>query len=392
MPSWSATPLASEQSSRKQAGRVAATLCCLFAGLAPLQADELTENFNAAYSAYQQLSAQGDFPASLEHARSAYESGLQLFADEPETLAYLGYNYAANLLMVGRATEAEIALETTVEIYELAFGEEAEELIRVLMDLGTASATRPDSGRSRKAYKRAFKLAKTHYGKESIDYAKLLTEAAVVLLDDRSETTRRARAFRQLSAGAYLDDAFRIVEPVATSNPALFGQITFHIGASALAWGSYERAVHWLQISLSTHPDPNRPQNAIETATHAWLVRAYEELEMQDEATRHCQAVGRMAPARDNQNYQPLFQVEANMPPGPAILTRKGAVVVEFTVDSEGIVQNPRVLEELGDRGFAQAALYAIGQFRYAPRFENGLAVDTHGVRHRFSFAYDAPN
>lgn len=364
-----------------------AALYCLFACLTPLQADELTASFNKAYSAYQLLSARGDFPSSLEHAKAAYEHGLQLFADDPETLAYLNYNYASNLMLVGQTREAESVFATTVDRYEQAFGKDAEQLIRVLMDLGKASATRFDSGRSRRAFKRAFKLARTHYGKESIDYAEILTEAAVVLMDT-SKKAPNVRAVRLISAEAYLGDAYRIVEPVEESNPALFGQITFHVGARALEWDAYEAAIHWLQKSLSTHVDPDRPRNTIETATHAWLVRAYEELGMSDEATRHCQAVGRMAPARGDQNYQPLFQVDAVKPAGATLFADKGAVIVEFTVDREGIVQEPRVLAELGDPGFAKAALEAINQFRYAPRFEGGVAVDTRGVRHRFSFSY----
>ena len=64
----------------------------------------------------------------------------------------------------------------------------------------------------------------------------------------------------------------------------------------------------------------------------------------------------------------------------------RGEITVGFTVDAQGFVINPRIIGSTFV-GLDQAALAAISQFRYAPRFVDGKPVATTNVSHTFDFA-----
>ena len=81
----------------------------------------------------------------------------------------------------------------------------------------------------------------------------------------------------------------------------------------------------------------------------------------------------------------------------------EGFVDFEFTIDKNGFVRNPEVLQvstgrpgnSIGrslfdsrpeDSSFESAALKALERFRYAPRFVNGNAIEVDKVKTRITF------
>lgn len=65
---------------------------------------------------------------------------------------------------------------------------------------------------------------------------------------------------------------------------------------------------------------------------------------------------------------------------------RQGEVTVEFDITPSGTVTNERVVAATPAQVFDEAALQALRQFRYSPRYEEGRAVKTHRVREVFRF------
>jgi periplasmic protein TonB len=63
----------------------------------------------------------------------------------------------------------------------------------------------------------------------------------------------------------------------------------------------------------------------------------------------------------------------------------EGYVLLEFTVTSEGLVRDPRVIES-SHQIFERAAVDAVLRFRYRPRVIDGNAVEVPGVRFRITF------
>ena len=64
----------------------------------------------------------------------------------------------------------------------------------------------------------------------------------------------------------------------------------------------------------------------------------------------------------------------------------EGHVLLEFVVTESGAVRDPVVLEAQPPGVFDQAALDAVGKFKYKPKVVDGEPVEITGVRNRFTF------
>lgn len=82
---------------------------------------------------------------------------------------------------------------------------------------------------------------------------------------------------------------------------------------------------------------------------------------------------------------EPIFKTEADLQAELIKQRLAGAVVISFTVDEQGFVVNPSVVEST-QATLDEAALAMIQGFRYAPRFVDGHAVGTDGVKYTASF------
>ena len=69
-------------------------------------------------------------------------------------------------------------------------------------------------------------------------------------------------------------------------------------------------------------------------------------------------------------------------------LTRgiEGYVLLEFTVNSAGAVENPVVVEADPPGIFDRAAVQAALKFKYKPKVVNGEPIAVAGVRNRITF------
>ncbi len=99
--------------------------------------------------------------------------------------------------------------------------------------------------------------------------------------------------------------------------------------------------------------------------------------------------VGRLAPADvplalDNEAI-PLVRMPPVYPVRAERLHLGGVVVVEFTINEAGRVENPRVVTSKPPRIFDQAAKQAILRWRFKPKLEDGKAV-SRIARQRFDF------
>jgi len=100
-------------------------------------------------------------------------------------------------------------------------------------------------------------------------------------------------------------------------------------------------------------------------------------------------AIGRLAPAavqpaNDNE-VVPLVQIPPVYPARAARLHLGGTVVVEFTINEIGRVQDPAVVKSNPPRIFDQAAIRAIMRWRFKPKLQDGKAV-ARRARQRFDF------
>ena len=84
--------------------------------------------------------------------------------------------------------------------------------------------------------------------------------------------------------------------------------------------------------------------------------------------------------------YLPIVKVQPNYPQRALRRGIEGYVVVEFTVNEQGGVENPRVVEADPEGVFNQAAMDAAKKFKYRPKTVGGEPVAVAGVRNIIRF------
>jgi TonB family protein len=244
------------------------------------------------------------------------------------------------------------------------------------MDFGTAHAEYGNSASQQKNYDRALKIAASAYGEDSRRYAELLTQAGSNILTHAHTS----------SARKYLERGYDSILAIAGPADPGTGYAAFWLAKYKMSNRRFKEAEVYLSAALATFANPDEPQNQMELTTHAFLVEVYEELGKSDRATQHCQAIGRMTPQSADQDYLPLYKRAPKYPFNAQQAGKSGSVIVRFTVDEEGVVREPEVIEVEGTDLFRNAAVDAVSRFRYAPRFSDGQPVATPGVLHRISF------
>lgn len=332
--------------------------------------------FLAAYAEYQALLEADDAERLAAAAGKAYELGLAILPADDRSLPALAVNYGSALIDAGDDDAAVAVLTEAIDHYEEAYGADAVELVPVYMALGNTTGEVFDADRQRRYYRRALKLAASHYGPRSAEYGYYSLQAGIGLMNESQSADARR----------FLEEGHEILLETQGAEDPTTGIAAFHLGRYHVARRNYRKAEGFLVAALQTFEDPERPTSKLEVGAHAWLVSIYQELGVPQQATPHCQAIGRMTPFSENQDYQPLFRRAPRYPAGALQRGRQGFADVRFTVDDQGFVRDAEIIAYEGDAAFKAAALDAVADFRYAPRFVNGEPVATAGIETRISF------
>lgn len=87
-----------------------------------------------------------------------------------------------------------------------------------------------------------------------------------------------------------------------------------------------------------------------------------------------------------DRDTMPLVRINPDYPPRAQARGIEGWVLIEFTITAAGTVRDARVVNASPKGYFEEAALKAIGRWRYNPKVQEGVAVERVGVRVRLSF------
>ena len=328
--------------------------------------------FTEAYKAYQTAEVSGSVAARIETSERAYELGKTVYKNDPATLAILAQNYGLEETNPDKATPA---LKHVIDLLENLHGRSSSELITPLTDLAKIQNQQRKGFVFNKALKRAESILLENYDGTSAEAGRFYLEVGQIALLNRSN-----------SAPKYLEKAVTILELPQNSEAQFdLAHARFWLGKYQLARGQLAKAKDNLLFSLVEFEEQN-PSSQLTMANHAQMISLYERQNMRDEATKHCQAIGKAQPENSDQNYLPVYLKTAKYPVGKTAKGKEGYAVIELTVDKEGFVINPKVTAVEGGYAFGQAALKAVRDFRYIPRFKNGEPVDTEGVKYKFSF------
>ncbi len=352
---------------------LAALTLCLNGLVVQASNENDKQAFKEAYTSYQAAITKGNWSNALEHAKQAYALGKSVYGPAHKNTAALALNYGRLL----KGDEAERALEKAVILYEKVYGSDAFELIDPLVDLAATKARYARFLKALKYYRRALKLAEKHDPEN-------LTLIGVINLEMGSVALSKSQSSRAIK---YLSKAEEVLSTQSNDRAKMaLAKAKFWKGKYRLATKKFQKAKEELNASLKTFEEFS-PNGSFTLTNHAFLIEAYEELGMRDEATKHCQAIGAAKPFDPNQDYKPVYLVQPKYPVDANRRGAEGSVVVSFTVDDSGFVTEPQVIDIIGDRGFNTAALEAVKKARFAPRHINGQPVETNDVRYKFTFS-----
>jgi len=324
----------------------------LFAFAEQVSVDSNKTEFKLAYTSYIALSEEKKWSESLPHAKTAYDLGKTMYVDKPETLAALTDNYGLNLLKLKQFDEAKSKL---------------------IEALGSKYK------KNYKAYlKRALALSEKHYGENSANYGQALVEAALI----SSESYQSTQVKNYLEKGHGI-----LVNTLGESHPRT-GIAAFNLGRYEFSKNRLNSSVNYLENALKSFEFVDKPSNPYELTTHGILVKAYEQLNQSEKATDHCLAIGRMTPRDSEQDPEPLFKMAPVYPAAAARSGKQGYVTVQYDIDEQGFVINTKVVDgSPRSEVFEEASVDAAKRFRYAPGFEDGVAVVTKDVKNKFTFS-----
>ncbi len=328
--------------------------------------------FKNAYSAFQEATKTGSRETQTSTALAAYEIGKNIYKSEPITLGLLAKNYGN---LEEDPKKAIKALKHAVTLHESVYGPNSYKMADLLTELALAKIEKTNSFTRNNTLKRAKELIVSHKGEKSIEMAHFhmsVGKTAIKLGD-----LRAIKYFKKAKEIFDKSNDPSIGIEVATAN--------FWIGRSYLEKKQYEQATEQLTASLETLSKAS-PNGQLTMANHAYLIQVYENQNLRDKATKHCQAIGKVTPVDANQDYLPIYRTSAEYPRYALDISQEGHAIINFTVDEEGLVQNPKISDFEGTTQFGHEAIKAVKKFRYIPRYQDNKPVKTHNVKYRFSY------
>ncbi|AAN57017.1 energy transducer TonB [Shewanella oneidensis MR-1] len=336
----------------------------------PLNASE--NSFSQAYSDYQAAIKQGDNAKIEASAKRAFELGEAQYTKDSVDLANLAMNWAGviekqvapypfeekNLPKTAKANELyQLALSN----YKKHYGEHAAELIDPLLG---AAETAPKLVLAKGLLDDTLKIAEKTKDKKLLADIKM---AAFARLSNTELYTAKVRD--------YAFDAYETYKEILPENALDRVKATYVVGAVEYAEKHDDKAIPLL-LEVVKQFDALNFSHPYALSAHAYLVELYERQGKRDESTAHCIAIGKMRPWADTQEQQPLFRTAPDYPMSYARQAKNGWVQLKFTVDEHGFVKNTEILASKGGALFEKESIEALNKWRYAPKFENGKAVE----------------
>ena len=349
-------------------------------------ADNDVAAFNAAWQAYEAAAQSDDITLRAETAARVVGAGKQIFDESDEQLAIITHNYGVALSDSGNREDAVPVLVEALRLGEITYGKDGAGIIPILADLADAAAKPLEPEPQLRHYKKALKITKMNFGGDSVEYADLAFRAArnVYQMSRSLRARKHMLEAREIYAG--------LPEP-ATLN---IGMADFYRGKMEFTDRDFRHSSEYLESALTGFEGAGGANQAFRLLTRALLVQTYEQRGLTEQATQHCVAIGRESQLSPDQDYLPLFRVPPLYPVSMLRARKSGNVDLAFTVDENGFVQDPVVVarkvngkERSRPSDFDKAAIDAVKRFRYAPKFVDGEAVATTGVKTRISFALE---
>jgi len=329
-----------------------------------------------ALAKFDELYLEEEYLKALSFAEQAYTIAQETLPESGQKFAHVEFIYGDVLSRAGDLRdEGRQLLSTSLERHESLYGKKSAELIPVLITMGRAYSA-VDEFSALSYLKRATKLSKATFGKESIEYADTTFEVGDTIF----------HWFRSSGTKNYFKRARKIYAREYGADSPQVGETVFHLGMLSSRNHDWVAAEKYLLESIEMFDATDPEQNEYHLQSRSSLVRVYHRQGKSGLATEHCLAIGRLSEFSDKRKTFALYRTKARYPTQALENGIAGYVDLVFTVDTQGFVKNPVAEAVEGSEEFVAAALKTTQKWRYAPRFEDGQAVDSHGIEARVRF------
>lgn len=267
-------------------------------------------------------------------------------------------------------------LRESLALHKSIHGDQSTEIIQPLMWLGEAQIEANDFRASKRLFDRAINIARKSGDRDL--YADQLFIAGRTLMD---------RSFSR-ETEKYLKKSHKEFRTLYGEDRLETAHAQMLLAEYYLREKKYGKAEPGLRQALGVfESDPN--YQGLKLSALSLLVELHELRGESDLATPYCLAISETQPWDGNREMTPIFKRRVKFPPEAAYNGSRGYVVTEFSVDENGFVQSPVVIESDGPKSFEREALRAISGYRYAPRYVDGIPVSTPKVTSRVIFKLD---
>lgn len=347
-----------------------------------------TNSFNEIYKAYQAAEESGDKKQTLIYAQDAFELGLSRFGQNHENTIALQYNLALAQSDMHRGDLAHQNLQEVKSAYSELYGNLSLEVFEVVLEQMDNLKSFPFEIKINKEIKDiAFELieeAETFLDETTLDEN--------VILDARYKYARSLATidmdlniFRK-TLNILKDTREDILEKHGDENIGAI-ELGFLLGKFYSAMEKDNKAIGYMQDVLNAFENTDYT-HPYELGAHAQLVQLLEKKGRSEEATKHCIAIGKMTPWSTDTDPIPLYREAPKFPANMARMKKDDAVVLEFIISETGFVTESKVIESK-HKEFAEVAMEALSNFRYAPKVVDNKAVASEPKRIQFDFYLD---
>ncbi len=352
-----------------------------------------TEDFQKIFKLYQTAITNKENDKAVLYAEQAYNEGQKLYGKSHQNTAALATNYAisylSSILKLKRSDnkykELVPLFEQALEVNKLAYGEDSLKLIEPLIMMGNIHNNYlTQSKRSIHYYNQALSIAKQTLESRPLYYADLSLRIGKGLLQAQMGI-RKSKKYLQAAYDEYhqkLDNSDPRVSASAFWLAKYHYSLKKHDSAKKYfleVIGLNETANQGMTKDDAENIKQNINNSEREEHTlvaYGFLVNILEKSGESEEATRYCQAIGKIQPWDSDRDVKPIFQTFPIWPKSALKAGKGGIFKVSFTVDKQGFAKDATLIESKGHRKLGDATLKSLKKWRFAPKFENGQPVE----------------
>jgi len=340
-----------------------------------LPAQEVSEKFMETYRAYDKAYKEGDIAKAYELAVETLRLGREELGPDHEKTAVLEINLAHILTLAGHFKEAESIFINARKTLEMLKDEHDPVFFTIHDDLGEIHTLQGRYGEARQDFLNAIQVVATDRGSDHPDVAELLlkqaaAEGGVGDLAAARSALNRALDIRKAAFGAR---DFRSAD------------VVFQTGILDGREKDYQAAIKSFHSALLIYEQTLEPNNPRIIKVHSELATLYEVMGDPKKYTYHSDKVVSLIPDTEG-DAQALIIVQPKYPKLPESAAREGWLLLEYTVNEQGRVQSPKVIEGSNQAPFTKAAIAVTDKWRFKPRVVDGKRTTQPNMRARMTF------